>query len=149
MNRASPETRVWGQCIIAYEAEVIDTPEPDSRMAFPVFEKLRPHLANLMGKIGVHALVLRAHTLALAEVPSLRVVQVDAAGGLERTAEPDGEVSRAQKAEGDVVLVARLLGLLVVFIGENLTVQIVGDVWPAFAPGNLPLQTGGKNEKTK
>jgi hypothetical protein len=32
--------------------------------------------------------------------------------------------------EGGVVLVAQLLGLLVAFVGERLTLKIVREVWP-------------------
>jgi hypothetical protein len=37
----------------------------------------------------------------------------------------DGEV-----AEAGVLLIAQLLGLLVLFIGENLVLRLVLDVWP-------------------
>jgi hypothetical protein len=40
-------------------------------------------------------------------------------------------------AEGEVVLVADLLGLLVTFIGPALTVQLLGDVWPNLDDLNL------------
>jgi hypothetical protein len=33
-------------------------------------------------------------------------------------------------ADGGIVLVAQLLGLLVAFVGERLTLKIVREVWP-------------------
>ncbi len=82
-----------------------------------------------MGKVGVRALVSRALALANAEAPSLRAVQVNAEGGLERMGELEAQFD-PQVAEGSLVLLAQLLGLLVAFIGENLTVRIVREAWP-------------------
>lgn len=102
-----------------------------------------------MGKIGVRALISRALALANAEVPALRAVQVNAEGVLERSDKIKAEFDPAEMAEGGVILLARLLELLVSLIGENLTVQIVGEVWPELTPNNLNLEKGGKNEKEK
>lgn len=148
MSRATPQTRVWSQVLIAYEAGGTPSSDGNTPTAFFVFAKLHPHLANLMGKVGVHALISRALALAHAEVPSLRAVRVNAEGGLERL-DLAQEFDHAELAEGDVVLLARLLGLLMAFIGESLTVQIVGEVWPELSPKNLVQGKGGKNEKAK
>lgn len=149
MSRATPVTRVWSQVLIAYETGENQSSESKTLPAFFVFEKLLPHLANLMGKIGVRALISRALALANAEVPALRAVQVNAEGVLERSDKIKAEFDPAEMAEGGVILLARLLGLLVSLIGENLTVQIVGEVWPELTPNNLNLEKGGKNEKEK
>jgi hypothetical protein len=48
-------------------------------------------------------------------------------------------------AEGSVVLVAQLLALLVAFIGENLTLRMVREVWPKLPQINdLDLRKGDK-----
>ena len=49
--------------------------------------------------------------------------------------------------EGRVVLLAQLLGLLVAFIGENLTIRLVREVWPKAPLNDLDLTQEGKNEK--
>ena len=41
-----------------------------------------------------------------------------------------GDVTVKQIAAGEVLLLAELLGLLVAFIGEGLTLQIVREAWP-------------------
>jgi hypothetical protein len=46
--------------------------------------------------------------------------------------------------EGRVVLLAQLLGLLVAFIGELLTLRLVRDVWPKLSLNDLDF---GKEEK--
>ena len=52
-------------------------------------------------------------------------------------------------SEGGVVLLAQLLGLLVAFIGENLTLRLVREVWPKVPLDDLDFGNGDKNEKTK
>jgi hypothetical protein len=47
--------------------------------------------------------------------------------------------------EGRIVLLAQLLGLLVAFIGEHLTVRLVSEIWPKFSLSDL--DKGEKNEK--
>jgi hypothetical protein len=51
--------------------------------------------------------------------------------------------------EGRVVLLAQLLGLLVAFIGEDLTLRLVREVWPKLSLNNLDFGKGYKNEKAK
>jgi hypothetical protein len=46
-------------------------------------------------------------------------------------------------------MVAQLLGLLVAFIGEDLTLHLVREVWPKIVVDGLVLANGEKNEKTK
>ena len=45
--------------------------------------------------------------------------------------------------------VAQLLGLLVTFIGEELTLRLVREVWPKLSPNNLDFGKGDNNEKPK
>jgi hypothetical protein len=46
-----------------------------------------------------------------------------------------------------VVMLAQLLGLLVAFIGENLTLHLVRDVWPKVRLDDVEFGTEGTNEK--
>jgi hypothetical protein len=93
-------------------------------------ERLRPHLAALMGNGGFRALLSRALALANAEVPWLRAVHVKADGSLEGLEELRAQLSPAELFDGRVVLLAQLLGLLEAFIGEDLTSRLVRDIWP-------------------
>jgi hypothetical protein len=135
--------------LIAYEARGNRLSETKSTVAFPVCEKLRPHLATLVGNAGYRALLARALALAHAEVSWLRAVQVKADGSLDAPAELHARVDPKQFVEGSVVLDAQLLGLMVAFIGENLTLRLVREVWPKVPLNNLDFGSGGKNEKTK
>jgi hypothetical protein len=98
--------------------------------AFRGCEKLRLHLSTFMGHTGFHALLSRALALSAAEVSWLRAVRVKADGPLEGLEDLQAQLDPDVFLEGGVVLLARLLGLLVDFIGENLTVRLVREIWP-------------------
>ena len=63
-------------------------------------------------------------------------MQVNAEGSLEGWDELErgAQVDPDKIAEGGVVLLAQLLGLLVAFVGESLTLRFVLDVWPKLPP---------------
>lgn len=135
--------------LIAYETRANRSSVTKAQMAFPVSEKLRPQLATLMGNGGFRALLARALVLSSAEVSWLGAVHVKADGSLEGLDKLDAQIDPKDIFEGRVVLLAQLLGLLVAFIGENLTLRLIRDVWPKLSLNNLDLGTGDKNEKAK
>ncbi len=116
--------------MIALEAARDEPPATGGREAVRVCEKLRLPLARLAGVEGFRSLMSRALALAKAEVSSLAAVQVRADGSLEGLdgAGPDRDAGAGGK--GGAVVVAQLLGLLVTFIGEPLTLRLVRDAWP-------------------
>ena len=130
MSRATPSLRVFAERLIAHEAKENRSAGSESPSIFPVPAKLRPYLTTFMGNAGYHALLTRALSLAAAEVPWLRAVQVKADGSLPGLDELAAPVAPKDIFEGRVVLLTQLLGLLVAFIGENLTVRLVQEVWP-------------------
>ena len=67
---------------------------------FPVTDKLRPHLATLMGVGGVRALLSRALLLATEEVSWLEAMQVNADGGLEGFEALGSQLDPAEFVEG-------------------------------------------------
>ena len=138
--------RDFAKRLIAYETMKSKSSKTNIPMTFPVSEKLRPQLATLMGNVGFTALLSRALALAEAEVPWLRSVHVEADGSFKVSDEAGSQIDPGVFFEGRVVLLAQLLGLLVAFIGDNLTLRLVRDVWPL---NNLDFDEGVKNEKTK
>ena len=82
--------------------------------------------------------------VANAEVPWLSVVHVEADGSLEGPNELGAKVAPDEILEGCVVLLAQLLGLLVAFIGEDLTLRLVRDVWPKKPLDNFNFGTRSK-----
>ncbi len=112
-----------------------------------VVEKLRPQLSTLMGKSGFRALLSRALALAVSEAPWLAGVQVNAEGFLELQMPDNLKLDAEQISAGHVALVAHLLGLLVSFIGEILTIRLVCETWPLL-PVNDYFNQGDDHEKT-
>ena len=136
MSRATPLMRDFAERLIAYETSASKS-GAQTAAAFRICEKLRPYLANLMGTTGYGALLSRALALAVAEAPGLREVQVNANGTLAGVDAPEVPVKSEDLAAGSVALLAQLLGLLGGFIGENLTLRMLRDVWPKLTLSEL------------
>jgi hypothetical protein len=134
MSRATPELLNFARRLIAYEARGNESSETGLPAGFDVCEKLRRHLANLMGTGGYRALLTRALALASAEVAWLRTIVINVDGSLDERPEGGAQVDEQAMAEGGVVLVAQLIGLMMTFIGEGLTLQLLREAWP-----KLPL----------
>ncbi len=64
--------------------------------------------------------------LSKGQVPSLGAVKIKPDGSLDGL----GELDKHEYPEAGIVLIAHLLGLLLVFIGESLMLHILLDVWP-------------------
>jgi hypothetical protein len=136
--------RNFAKRLVADEARGNKPPATKTPADFSACEKLRPKLATLMGNAGFRALLSRALALAKAEVPWLRAVQVKADGTLEGVDEQHAQLDPDELFEGRVVLLAQLLGLLVAFIGENLTLRLVREAWPKAPLDGLDFGDGGK-----
>jgi hypothetical protein len=136
-----PETRVWAQRLLANEAVSGETSVPTESAAFRVYEKLRRHLCALAGVAGFQSLASRALTLARAEAPNLSAVQITVDGTLQGLDQFEPPID-SDKGDDGVILIAHLLGLLFIFIGEALTLRLVQDVWPDFG-------TRGKHAPTR
>ena len=80
--------------------------------------------------------------MAKAEVPSLAAVQVRADGLLEGLDGAGHDQDAGAGGEGGVVVVAQLLGLLVTFIGEPLTLRLVRDAWPEASVTGADVKSG-------
>lgn len=141
--------REFAERLIAYEVKGNKSCETKPAVVYLVDKKLGPHLATLMGNVGFSALLSRALMLANAEIPWLRAVHVNADGSLEGLDELGAQVNPAAIYEGRVVLLAQLLGLLVAFIGEKLTLNLVHQIWPKVPLRDLEFGNGDKNENPK
>ena len=128
--------RDFAERLIAYEMRGNKSSKTKTPAACLVSEKLQPRLATLMGNLGFRSLLSRALVLANADVPWLRAVHVNAEGSFEGLPELGAQLDPDEIFEGCVVLLAQLLGLLVAFIGEDLTLRLVGEVWPKL-PRNM------------
>jgi len=113
--------------LLAYETAALNSFDHMTPAVFRVCEKLRSPLSALAGAAGFRTLLARALTLAKTHAHGMGAIQVNPDGSLEGLTrlENDGEA-----AEAGVLLIAQLLGLLGLFIGENLVLRLVLDVWP-------------------
>jgi len=142
MSRVTPQIRELAERLIAFEAKDNEAARRMHPAVFHVCERLRPHLATLMGQGGFRAVLARALAVASAEVPWFAALQVKDDGSLEGWEKPEAPVKPKDLAESGAVLVAHLLGLLVAFIGDNLTLHLVRDVWPKLSLENLNSTKG-------
>ncbi len=145
MSRANSKLRSLSEHLIACESRGNRSSGRQTRAAFLVCDKLRPHLATLLGNAGFRALLSRALALAAAEVHGLRAMHIKADGtweGSDDLAQSDLEAV----AEGGVVLISQLLGLLVAFIGESLTLQLLREAWPKLSVDHSNFGDGDKQK---
>jgi hypothetical protein len=144
VNRATAQMRSIAERLIQYETPKKDAAETTDTATIAVTDRLRPHLATLMGKAGYRALLARALKLASAEVSWLRAVEVNAHGVFEGFEPLRVRLTPAEFHEGRVVLLAQLLGLLVAFIGPALTSRLMVETWPQLAADNPDFGDGGR-----
>lgn len=93
----------------------------DRHAVVRVCEQLRLPLSTLAGPAGFRSLLVRALTLAKRESSVLGQWEI----------EPDGslQIVNGETAQAGAVLVAHLLGLMITFVGEPLTLRLLHDVW--------------------
>ena len=152
VNPVSPAVQDLAQWLFEHEVVAGGSCEKKMHGAFRVCDKLRNPLSTLAGIAGYKSLLNRALTLAKADVHGLDAYQVNAQGYLEipEWAEPKQNPEGAEpkqnideKINGELSIVAHMLGLLFIFIGEHLTLKLVRDVWP-----NAPFEEkAGAEEK--
>jgi hypothetical protein len=132
--------------LMAEELRLGGSSDTAGRAAFRVCEKLRPPLSRLIGVLGFRSLFSRALTLARAEVPWLGGAEIAADGVVGLSVEMQAQLDSGEAARGGIALIAQLLGLLVTFIGEALTLRLVQNVWPeTVTPGSE--KKGNSHEK--
>jgi hypothetical protein len=121
------------QQLIAEERRIALDSDSKSRAAFRVCEKLRPPLCTLAGVAGFRSLLSRALALAKPQAPLLGGVQIKPDGTFQHSPELDAKLGSPEAAHASAVLVNELIGLLITFIGEALTLRLVHEVWPHMA----------------
>lgn len=105
-------------------------PDSAARAAFRVCEKLRRPLSTMAGVAGFRSLLSRALVLAKADAPWLGGLPIKPDGSLEFSAEVEAQLRSEEAARGGVALITELVGLLIIFIGEALTLRLLHTVWP-------------------
>jgi hypothetical protein len=135
-----PTMRDLAHRLFAYEAVVGKTPEPVEFATLRVYEKLRQSLSAFVGVAEFESLAFRALTQAKSEAPGLWAVQVAEGGSLQGLGEFEPQIDmdkdladKFPAGDGGIILIARLLGLLLLFLGEALTLSLLRNAWPSEA----------------
>jgi hypothetical protein len=131
--------------LIALEAARGESPGAPAGAGVRVCDRLRVSLARLAGVAGFRSLMSRALALAKAEVPSLAAAEVRADGSLEGLDGTGCDPGASSGGEAGVVVVAQLLGLLMTFVGEPLTLRLVRDAWPDAPIPDPDAESGGES----
>ena len=139
-----PESRGLARRLLACEADAGEASMPTDLATLRVYEKLRRRLCKLAGVAGFQSLAFRALAQAKSEAPGLWAVEVAADGSLQGLgeSEPPLDIVNDSAGEGGIVLIARLLGLLLIFIGEALTLTLISDLWPDAALDEFSSRNG-------
>lgn len=129
---AAPEMRDLAHRLLTYEAGAGKNSEPIESPTLRVYEKLRYSLGEFVGVAGFHSLASRALALAKPEAPSLNVAHVAWDGALQGLGEIETQIDMKKDpaCEGGIILIARLLGLLRIFLGEAITLRLLRNAWP-------------------
>ncbi len=127
-----PKMRDLAHRLLAYEAVAGKTSKPAESPTLRVYEKLRQSLGEVAGIAGFHAFAFRALTQAQRESPGLWTVRVATDGSLQGLVEtePQIDMDKNRASEEGIILIAGLLGLLRIFLGEALTLSLLRNAWP-------------------
>lgn len=134
---AAAKIKDFAKRLLAFETAMGDPAGADGSAARRACKKLRGPLSQLMGSTGFRSLMARALALANAEVLWLQGLQIMEDGSLDGLDQLEAKLDGRTVAEGEAVLVAQLLLLLVTFIGSALTQQLVRELWPEMADCNF------------
>ena len=143
MNTTTPAIQELARRLIAVEA----AREPSDALdcaAARACERLRVPLAKLAGVAGFRSLMARAMALATTDEPWLNSVRIRADGSLEGFDAARSQHGAAPSGEAGAAVVVQLLGLLVTFIGEPLTLRLVRDAWPDAPVDETDRKAGGQ-----
>src|ERR1035441_623251 len=138
------KTRDLADRLVACEAVATKTTEPGKSATLRVYEKLRDGLSEFVGTAGFESIASRALALARTDAPSLNAVQVSSDGELHGLGQDLGEIENpididndrageSKAGEGEIILIARILGLLLLFLGEAIVLSLLRITWPAGA----------------
>lgn len=137
----TPEQRNLARWILQHERELGAKPEPEARIALAerALRRLAPGVTTLVTSTGYRTLLARALRLAQAEFPILGALRIPTSGEYLK----GRPVPRSGATDDSLVaLIATLIALLATFIGDDLTDNIIRDVWPD-SPSRLQLASAG------
>lgn len=117
-----PSMRALAHQLLALERRLNSAADEPVDEAVRMIDRLRMALGRFAGPDGFTSLLRRALALARVHDPALQQVSVKG----------DGSLAGLDQLPSDaaIAIVAEVLGLLVTFVGEPLTLRLVRDAWP-------------------
>ena len=148
-----PKTRDLAHRLLEYEAGANKSSEPRKSATLRVYEKLRDGLSEFAGTAGFESIASRALALARTEDPGLDAVRVSSDGKLHGLGQGPGEfehpidigkdrAGEPKAGEGEIILIARILGLLLLFLGEAIVLSLLRVTWPGAALDDRNSENG-------
>lgn len=131
MDGATKSTRDLAILLLDYERGEGDGLTELTHAVESAFMKLCLHLSRRMGSAGYRALLTRSLALAAADAPWVAAIRAASDGTMEGFAEAAKPQSVSDAFEGAVVMTACFIGLLDTFVGRDLSMRLLGAVWPA------------------
>lgn len=129
---AAPEMRDLAHRLLTYEADAGNGSERTESPTVRVYERLRYSLVEFVGVSGFQSLAMRALTLTKADAATPDGIRIAQNGSLEglREIDPQSEIDMDRARDVGILLIAHLLGLLRMFLGEALTLSLLRNAWP-------------------
>jgi hypothetical protein len=117
--------------LLSHEADQRREPDALGAAIEQVYSKFRLRLVDLIGQTGFVALFGRALHLARHEAPILAGITIDPHTSNDLMGIHDLVAAHPSDAATDfTTIVAHFIWLLVTFIGEQLSMQLIEDIWP-------------------
>ena len=150
-----PKTRDLAHRLLEYEAGANKSSKPGKSATLRVYEKLSDGLSEFAGAAGFESIASRALALARTEDPSLNAVRVSSDGKLHGLGQGPGEfehpididkdrAGESRAGEGEILLIARILGLLLLFLGDAIVLSLLRVTWPGAAFDDRNSENGRK-----
>jgi hypothetical protein len=136
LKSAPPGLRKLSRRLLEQQAGNPSHPQDLLAASEPVCQKLQEKLVTLIGSNGCRVLISRAWVLTRREFRELNSIETKGSCHFQRQGSMQG-LDPDQTVEGQVVMLANLLWLLMIFIGEDLSMHLMYELWPDLPPGEV------------
>jgi hypothetical protein len=145
MSAAPPAAQGLARQLLLQEAGGQSAPPALAEALERVCQRLHQRMVGLIGRAGFAALFTRALHLAREAHPALAGVAFDdqAEACLRGTHEFAEAREPSEVGDALVAILAHFIGLLITFIGEELSMRLIREIWPA--PGHAAAAGAGAN----
>ena len=134
MDGATKSTRDLAILLLDFELEEGEGLTELTHAVESAFKKLCLHLSRRMGSSGYRALLTRSLALAAADTPWVGAIHAAGDGTMEGFADAAQSQTLSDSLEGSIAMIANFIGLLDTFVGRDLSMRLLSDVWPAAIP---------------